>query len=78
MERAILQAKSARTGGVYQIAPLSLPTGTWIHFDIEDNPLTVAGDKHVYLWGFLEPSYGSSDFRPIWTDSEDKDTGWLA
>ncbi len=77
-DRAVLQAKSVRSGRVYQIAPLSLPTGTWIHFDIEDNPLTSAGDKHVYLWGFLEPSYGESDFRPIWTDSEDEDhQGWL-
>lgn len=77
-DRAVLQANSVSADRVYQIAPLSLPTGTWIHFDIEDNPLTSAGEKHVYLWGFLEPSYGESDFCPIWTDSEEEDhQGWL-
>ena len=77
-DRAILQAKSVSADRVYQIAPMSLPTGTWIHFDIEDNPLTAAGDKHVYLWGFLEPGYGDGDFCPIWTNSEDEDhAGWL-
>lgn len=58
-QRAVLQAQSYLTGNVFQINPVSLPEGHWVHFDIEDNPLTGTGEKHVYLWGFLVPDYGS-------------------
>jgi len=76
--RAVLQAKSWFDGQVYQTGEVALPEGQWVHFDIEDNPLTASGEKHVYLWGFLVPDYGDEGFEAVWTDqdSEDRD-GWL-
>jgi len=53
--RCILQAKSWKTGEIFKLHNVNLPKGTWVHFDIEDNPLTSSGAKHVYLWGFLVP-----------------------
>lgn len=77
--RAVLQAKSWLSGALYQLNPVELPEGTWVHFDIEDNPLAAGGDKHVYLWGFLLPDYGDNQYDFVWTDSEEQDrTGWLA
>lgn len=77
-KRAVLQAQAYQDGSTHQIAPISLPEGTWVHFDIEDNPLTANGDKHVYLWGFLVPPFGNEQFEYVWTDSEaDDKTGWL-
>ncbi|MCU7839413.1 MAG: TM0106 family RecB-like putative nuclease [Candidatus Thiodiazotropha sp. (ex Troendleina suluensis)] len=76
--RAILQAKSYRTGEVFKTNDISLPEGNWVHFDIEDNPLTPSGEKHVYLWGFLVPGYTNDDFEYVWTDTEDEDQqGWI-
>jgi predicted RecB family nuclease len=76
--RAVLQAQSYLTGEVIQRSPVTLPDGQWIHFDIEDNPLTENSGKHVYLWGFLVPDYGPADFEYIWTDcDEDDEVGWL-
>jgi predicted RecB family nuclease len=78
-KRAVLQAKSHLNQKIYTIAPISLPEGTWVHFDIEDNALTTNVDKHVYLWGFLRPSRGDNKFEYVWTDKEDEDEkGWLA
>ena len=75
--KAILQAKSWQTGEVFTLNDVSLPDGTWVHFDIEDNPLTPSGEKHVYLWGFLVPGYTNNDFETVWTDAEDQDRqGW--
>ncbi len=77
-QRAILQAQSYFSGEVHQIAPVSLPDGHWVHFDIEDNPLTGNGEKHVYLWGFLVPDFGNSDFEYVWTDTAEQDRqGWI-
>jgi uncharacterized protein len=77
-QRAILQAKSFLTDEVFQLCPVRLPDGNWIHFDIEDNPLTGNGEKHVYLWGFLIPDYGDDCFEYVWTDHGDEDKqGWL-
>ena len=76
--RAVLQAKSYLTGEIHQTATVILPEGHWVHFDIEDNPLTGSGDKHVYLWGFLVPDYQHADFEYVWTDDESEDKkGWL-
>ena len=72
-QRAVLQAQSYLDGSVHKFAPIILPQGTWVHFDIEDNPLTTSGDKHVYLWGFLVPRVGKNNFEYIWTDKEDDD-----
>jgi uncharacterized protein len=77
-QRAILQAQSYFSGEMHQIAPVSLPDGHWVHFDIEDNPLTGNGEKHVYLWGFLVPDFSNSDFEYVWTDTAEQDKqGWI-
>lgn len=76
--RAVLQARSYLTGEIYQAGTVTLPDGQWVHFDIEDNPLTNSGDKHVYLLGFFVPEYQSSDFEYVWTNDESRDQkGWL-
>lgn len=76
-KRAVLQAKAHLTGDVFQLNTVSLPMGHWVHFDIEDNPLTGNGERHVYLWGFLVPDYNQDSFEYVWTNhgSEDKQ-GW--
>lgn len=76
--RAILQARSFQSGQVFQLNKAVLPQGTWIHFDIEDNPLTPNRERHVYLWGFLVPAYARESFDYVWTDDEASDyEGWL-
>ena len=55
-----------------------MPAGTWVHFDIETNPLSPSGEEHVYLWGLLLPPYhircvppdldGQRGGRPGWLD----------
>jgi predicted RecB family nuclease len=78
IERAVLQAQSYLSGEAIQRSPVVLPDGHWIHFDIEDNPLTENSGKHVYLWGFLVPDYGSANFEYVWTDcDEDDKAGWI-
>lgn len=77
-KRAVLQAQSIMTGQVIQLSPIELPQGTWIHFDIEDNPLTPSRIRHVYLWGLLPPPYQRENFSYIWTDHESRDyEGWI-
>lgn len=77
--KATLQAKAYFTHQHYKIADPVLPSGTWVHFDIEDNPMTSSGEIHVYLWGLLKPPYDRESFEYIWTDSEAQDKeGWLA
>ena len=76
--RAILQARSMLNGEVFQLDKAVLPQGTWVHFDIEDNPLTPNRERHVYLWGFLAPPYDRENFEYVWTDDEASDySGWL-
>ncbi|XOV85477.1 MAG: TM0106 family RecB-like putative nuclease [bacterium] len=78
IERAVLQAQSYLSGEVIQRSPVTLPDGQWIHFDIEDNPVTENSGKHVYLWGFLVPEYGPANFEYVWTDgAEDDEAGWI-
>ena len=79
--RAVLQAKSYLSGEVFKLNPVVLPDGHWIHFDIEDNPLTGDGNKHVYLWGFLvlniSGGNGDENFEYVWTDHHaDDEHGW--
>ncbi len=77
-QRAVMQAKSYLTGEVFRHNSVSLPDGQWVHFDIEDNPLTGTGEKHVYLWGFLVPDYEKDNFEYIWTNNDTEDQkGWL-
>jgi len=76
--KAVLQAKSYLTHETYRIGDIQLPAGTWVHFDIEDNPLNDSGDDHVYLWGLLKPPYGWPGFQYVWTDGHEQDqAGWL-
>jgi len=77
--RAVVQAQAWLSGKVIQCHDIALPSGTWCHFDIEDNPLTTTGEKHVYLWGFLLPPYAAENYEAVWTDGEEEDeAGWLA
>jgi predicted RecB family nuclease len=76
-QRVVLQTRSWLTGEVFKLKDVELPSGTWVHFDIEDNPLEVSGQKHVYLWGFLKPDYGPEAFEYSWTDTMAEDrVGW--
>lgn len=75
--KIVYQAQSHIDGKIRQLKPLTLPQGTWIHFDIEANPLTPTGEEHVYLWGLLRPPYDYSGYDAIWTDGEQEDrAGW--
>lgn len=77
--RAVLQAQSYFDDSIHQLKPITLPQGTWIHFDVEVNPLTDSGNDHVYLWGLLKPPYNGHAFEYIWTNSEKQDrVGWEA
>ncbi len=79
-QRIVAQAKSYLDGEIRQLKPLHLPHGTWVHFDIEANPLTQSGEEHVYLWGLLKPPYTGRDaYEYIWTDHEQQGRiGWEA
>lgn len=78
-QRAVLQAKAWKTGEMFKLKDIALPGGTWIHFDVETNPLTPHGEDHVYLWGFLKPGYKPDDFDYVWTDTHnDERAGWDA
>jgi uncharacterized protein len=78
--RAVLQARAYVEKRYFVLEPPRLPAGTWVHFDIETNPLSPSGSEHIYLWGLLLPPYQTNDaFRAIWTDSEADDReGWKA
>jgi predicted RecB family nuclease len=77
-KKAVLQAQSWLTGEIFKLTDFELPSGTWIHFDVEDNPLEIFGQKHVYLWGFLKPDYRTDDFKYSWTDTMvDDQLGWM-
>lgn len=77
--RAVLQARSYLTGDIYKLKEPEFPSGTWVHLDIETDPLS--DPEHVYLWGFLKPDERGSghSFDPVWADkpSDDKKT-WQA
>lgn len=75
--KAVLQAKAHLSDEMFMVKQPVLPEGTWIHFDIETNPLTDTQEEHVYLWGFLKPPYDHSGFEYAWTDHEKQDRdGW--
>jgi len=69
-QRLIQQAQSYLSGEFQLIAPIKFPEGTWIHFDVEANPLPVTGNE-VYLWGLLEPPYGNAAFQSIWSAGDE-------
>ena len=76
-EKAVQRAKSWRTGEVIKLNNIKLPEGTWVHFDVENNPLEISDSEHVYLWGLLGPDYDKDAFQYSWTDSmEDDQKGW--
>jgi uncharacterized protein len=67
--RAVLQAQSQVSGEIRFIERPNLPDGTWVHFDIETNPLSTQFDEEVYLWGFLTPPYEKNNFEHVWSSS---------
>lgn len=76
-QRIVRQAQSVLHDNIVQLNAINLPDGTWVHFDIEDNPMARTCDRHVYLWGLLAPPYSHDDFDYVWTDDETQDyTGW--
>jgi uncharacterized protein len=77
--RAVLQARSQLTGEVFLLEPQQLPTGTWVHFDVESNPLAATGGGEVYLWGLLPPAYGSASYEAVWSHGgpEEDRRAWL-
>lgn len=66
-QRAVWQAQSYRSGRMRVVERINLPEGTWIHFDVETNPLSDLGSE-VYLWGMLPPPYASSAFEYVWSE----------
>jgi len=78
-ERAVLQARSLKTGEIFCVDTLSLPAGDYIHFDVESDPMAHGGAGEVYLWGFLTPPYDGSGFDYVWKARDETDEGaWSA
>lgn len=69
-QRLVQQAQAYLSGELKVIAPIELPAGTWVHFDVEANPLPVTGNE-VYLWGLLEPGYNNADFHYTWSEGDE-------
>jgi len=67
--RAVLQARSLRTGKVFKVAEVDLPDGDYIHFDVESDPMARGGAGEVYLWGFLTPPDHDPSFEYVWKGS---------
>jgi predicted RecB family nuclease len=78
--RAILQARSLKTGEIFATGDIHLPDGICVHFDVETDPIARDGAGQVYLWGLLEPPYDEAAFHDIWkTDGDDDDlVAWQA
>jgi len=69
--RAVLQARSLRSGEVIKINDINLPAGDYLHFDIESDPMARAGRGEVYLWGFLTPTSSDTGFKYVWKERDD-------
>lgn len=76
---AVLQARSQLTGEVFVLKSPKLPAGTWVHFDVETNPLASTPGGEVYLWGHLPPDYAPESYKRIWSDGgpEEDKQAWL-
>ena len=66
--RAVLHARSLRTGEIHQLEAFRLPRGPCVHFDVETDPLQHDGQGAVYLWGLLPPPHTETAFDYIWKD----------
>jgi uncharacterized protein len=66
--KIVAQARAQLTGEVTILRPVDLPKGTYVHFDVESNPLTPSGETEVYLWGLLPPPYDNQSFIHAWSD----------
>ena len=66
-KRLIAQAQSFVQEEIVQVEPFLLPEGTWIHFDVEANPLSQSFVNQVYLWGFIGPPYQKDSFEHVWS-----------
>ena len=72
--RAILQARSIKTGEVFVEDGTQLPEGVCVHFDVEVDPSGNDGKGEVYLWGLLPPPHDETMFDYVWkTAAEDGD-----
>ena len=69
--RIIQQAKSLTTGEVIVREFPQWPSGTYVHFDIESDPMGAGGGGEVYLWGLLTPPYRDGSFDAVWRTSDD-------
>ena len=73
--RAVLQAQCQLNGNMHVLEPPKLPSGTWVHFDVESNPLAETPGGAVYLWGLLPPDYDPLSYERVWSDDDKQ--GWL-
>ncbi len=69
-QRIVAQARAKQTGEITILKPIELPDGTYVHFDVESNPLTDTGEPEVYLWGLLPPPYDNDSFLYAWSDGD--------
>ncbi len=78
--RAILQARSLRTGEIFKVEDVDLPPGDYLHFDVETDPMARGGEGEVYLWGFLTPASHGPVFEYIWKEHGERadEQGWVA
>ena len=61
----IRQASAYLTQEVEVISAPDLPLDSWVHFDVESDPIANGGAGIVYLWGFLLPD---GQFTYVWAD----------
>ncbi len=66
--RAVLQARAVETDRMFMLHAPALPEGTWVHFDVEADPLSATSGGEVYLWGLLPPPHGLTDFEGVWSE----------
>jgi hypothetical protein len=66
-------------GKIYEIEGLDIPEGTWVHFDVESNPLAERLESEVYLWGLHPPPHDRKSFEYCWNGGKgDQDkVAWL-
>jgi len=66
----VLQGKSQLSGEIIEKELLVVPSGTWVHFDVESHSISETAPTVVYLWGFLPPPYTKESMDYIWSDDD--------
>lgn len=64
-DRLIHQARAYLDDAITILSAPRLPVGTWVHFDVESDPIANVDDGIVYLWGFLLPD---KTFEYLWAE----------